>query len=363
MSQVTPATSLRRCGSGERWLSIHMNSSESPIHMMPAMTWIQRSSRLSHSRSVASMPFGFSPPTDGSYRPNWQVSRNATEYAVLLHRGSLCGSAEGGMRMAVSRLLAGVVILLLSFWGAGVMSATTNAVGRPLPADAAPPEQQVLTGLTQPATTLDFFVSVYKRPQNVDGNSWSNVLSTPLVRLDKNFNLVPAEAKSWEASKDGLTWTFHLDKSETWSDGTPLTADDFVSTFRLGADPKQAWDFAWFFSAIKGWDDAVKGTIPVDQIGVQRGSDPYTLVVTTTVPAPYLPGMMLYSPPLQAKALAASGPFYNTDPATSASSGPYVLQEWAKDQRIVLVANPKYSGVRPYIQKLVLKFADLHTES
>src|SRR3989442_6975329 len=57
MSQVTPATSLRRCGSGERWLSIHMNSSESPIHMMPAMTWIHRSSRLSHSRSVASMPF------------------------------------------------------------------------------------------------------------------------------------------------------------------------------------------------------------------------------------------------------------------------------------------------------------------
>jgi ABC-type transport system substrate-binding protein len=264
--------------------------------------------------------------------------------------------------MAVSRLLAGVVILLLSFWGTGVMSATTNAVGKPLPADAAPPDQQVLTGLTQPATTLDFFVSVYKRPQNVDGNSWSNVLSTPLVRLDKNFNLVPAAAKSWEASKDGLTWTFHLDKSVMWSDGTPLTADDFVSTFRLGADPKQAWDFAWFFSAIKGWDDAVKGTIPVDQIGVQRGSDPYTLVVTTTVPAPYLPGMMLYSPPLQAKALAASGPFYNTDPATSVSSGPYVLQEWAKDQRIVLVANPKYSGVRPYIQKVVLKFADLKTE-
>jgi len=264
--------------------------------------------------------------------------------------------------MSVSRFMVGVVILVLGLWGTGVLGATTNAVGRPLPADAASPEQQVITGLTQPATTLDFFVSVYKRPQNVDGNSWSNVLSTPLVRLDKNFNLVPAAAKSWDASKDGLTWTFHLDKSLMWSDGTPLTADDFVSTFRLGADPKQAWDFAWFFGDIKGWNDAVKGTIPVDQIGVRRGSDPYTLLVTTTVPAPYLPGMMLYSPPLQAKALAASGPFYNTDPATSVSSGPYILQEWTKDQRIVLVANPKYSGVRPFIQKVVLKFADLKTE-
>jgi len=255
-----------------------------------------------------------------------------------------------------------MVVLLAGASGAAVFSATTNAVGKPLPADAAPPEQQVLTGLTQPATTLDFFVSVYKRPQNVDGNSWSNILSTPLVRLDKNFNLVPAAAKTWDASKDGLTWTFHLDRSQVWSDGTPLTADDFVATFRLGADPKQAWDFAWFFSVIKGWDDAVKGTIPVDQIGVRRGADPYTLVVTTTVPAPYLPGMMLYSPPLQARALAKYGPFYNTDPKTSVSSGPYLVQEWTKDQRIVLVANPKYAGVRPYIQKVVLKFADLKTE-
>src|SRR5437899_10832944 len=189
------------------------------------------------------------------------------------------------MRMSVSRFIAGAVVVLLGFLGPGVLGATPNAVGKPLAADAAPPEQQVLTGLTQPATTLDFFVSVYQRPQNVDGNSWSDVLSTPLVRLDKDFNLVPAAAKSWEASKDGLTWTFHLDRSLTWSDGTPLTADDFVATFRLGADPKQAWDFAWFFSVIKGWDDAVKGTIPVGQIGVRRGADPYTLVVTTTRPA------------------------------------------------------------------------------
>src|SRR2546427_12927425 len=72
--------------------------------------------------------------------------------------------------------------------------------------------------------------------------------------------------------------------------------------------------------------------------------------------------MLVCAPPLQAKALAAYGPVYNTAPATSVSSGPYVLQEWAKDQRIVLVANPKYSGVRPFIQKLVLKFADLKTE-
>ena len=259
--------------------------------------------------------------------------------------------------------LPGLVLVVVASLGGGAMGATgPSMAGRPLPPDAAPPEQQVVTGLTQPATTLDFFVSVYKRPQNVDGNSWSDDLSAPLVRLDKNFNLIPAAARSWDVSAAGTTWTFHLDPMAVWSDGTAVTADDFVATFRLGADPKYAWDFAWFFSAIKGWDEAVKGTNPVDQIGVQRGGDPYTLVVTTKAPAPYLPGMMVYSPPLNARALAKSGPFYNTDPKTSVSSGPYVLQEWTKDQQIVLVANPTYRGVRPYIQRVVLKFADLQTE-
>jgi ABC-type transport system substrate-binding protein len=255
-----------------------------------------------------------------------------------------------------------VVILIAAMLGGRALGASTNAVGKPLPEDAAPADQQVLTGLTQPATTLDFFVSVYKRPENIDGNSWSDILSTPLVRLDKNFNLVPAAAKSWDVSKDGLTWAFHLDRNQVWSDGTPITADDFVATFRLGADPKFAWDFTWFYSAIKGWDDAVKGTIPVDQIGVRRGADPYTLLVTTVTPAPYLPGMMLYSPPLNARALAKYGPFYNSDPKTSISSGPYVLEEWTKDQRIVLAANPKYNGIKPYITRVILKFADLKTE-
>jgi len=93
--------------------------------------------------------------------------------------------------------LPGLVLVVVASLGGGAMGATgPSMAGRPLPPDAAPPEQQVVTGLTQPATTLDFFVSVYKRPQNVDGNSWSDDLSAPLVRLDKNFNLIPAAARS-----------------------------------------------------------------------------------------------------------------------------------------------------------------------
>src|SRR5437879_355687 len=145
--------------------------------------------------------------------------------------------------MSRSRLLlCGLMSLLIPALCSGVLGATTNSVGRPLPPDAAPPDAQVLRVFSQPAETIDSFVTWYKRPQNTDSNPWSEMQSNPLMRVDKNFNLVPAGAKSWEVSKDSLTWTFHLDRTQAWSDGTPVTADDYVATFRFAADPKHAWD-------------------------------------------------------------------------------------------------------------------------
>ena len=84
------------------------------------------------------------------------------------------------------------------------------------PADAAPPEQQVLifpTGLE--AKVLDFYEQVYQRPLVAD------LFSEPLVRLNKNFELVPAAAASWSGSEDGKTWTFALEQNMVWSDGNP----------------------------------------------------------------------------------------------------------------------------------------------
>ena len=139
-----------------------------------------------------------------------------------------------------------------------------------------------------------------------------------------------------------------------WSDDTPVTADDYVATFRYGADPKHAWDFSWFFGGvIKNWDEAVKGTVPVDQLGV-TAVDAHTLQFTTQQPAPYIPAMMLYSQGLQKKALDAHGGLYNSDPATSVSDGPFILKEWRKGDRLEFDANPKYKGKnKPFIQKVI----------
>jgi ABC-type oligopeptide transport system substrate-binding subunit len=224
--------------------------------------------------------------------------------------------------------------------------------GVTLPADAAPPEQQVYIqhyDNTADFTTIDFFESVYKR-----GGAVTDILSDPLVRLDKNFKVQPGAATKWEVDSSGLVWSFHLDPNLIWSDDTPVTADDYVATLRYGADPKHAWDFTWFFQGvIKNWTDVVAGKVPVDQLGV-KAADANTLQITTESPAPYLPAMMLYSNPMQKKALEAHGGLYNSDPATSVSSGPFVLKEWRKGDRLIYEANPKYKGTnKPFIQKVI----------
>jgi len=234
---------------------------------------------------------------------------------------------------------------------AAASAAPTTAPGV-LPADAAPPEQQVFISSydsTADFTTIDFYESVYKRAA-----SKSDLLTEPLVRLNKNFELQPGGATSWSIDPSGLVWTFKLDPNLMWSDDTPLTADDYVATFQYGADPKHAWDFTWYFNGvIKNWDDAVAGKVDLAQIGV-KAVDPHTLQFETQVPAPYLPAMLLYSNTLQKKALAAHGGLYNSDPATSVSGGPFVLKEWTKGTRLVFEANPKYKGNnKALIQRIV----------
>jgi ABC-type oligopeptide transport system substrate-binding subunit len=228
--------------------------------------------------------------------------------------------------------------------------ATLNGIT--LPADAAPPDQQVYVqhyDNTADFTTIDFWESVYKR-----GGSVADLLTEPLVRINKNFEIVPAAATEWSVDSSGLVWTFKLDPNLIWSDDTPLTADDFVATFRYGADPKHAWDFTWFFGGvIKNWDDVVAGKMPVDQLGV-KAVDAHTFQLETQSPAPYIPAMMLYSQALQKKALDAHGGLYNSDLATTVSSGPFILKDWIKGDRLIYEANPKYKGNnKPFIQKVV----------
>ncbi|MFZ1768350.1 MAG: peptide ABC transporter substrate-binding protein [Caldilinea sp.] len=237
--------------------------------------------------------------------------------------------------------------------GAAPGEPVKNALGKTMPDDAAPLDQQVFIypyNGWRTFTTIDFFQAVYER-----ADSLSDLLSDSLVRLDKNFTPNPGAATEWALDDSGLVWTFKLDPNLMWNDGTPVTADDYVATFRYGADPEHAWDFSWYYQGvIKNWTQSVNGETPVEEIGV-RAVDANTLEFTTETPAPYLPAMLVYSAPLQKAALEAHGGLYNSDPATSVSAGPYKLVEWSKDQRLVYEINSDYKGTNvPYIQKVIV---------
>ena len=234
--------------------------------------------------------------------------------------------------------------------------AQSSQPATPVPADAAPLADQVFVRPSDPtfARVFDLFESAGERPMV------SDLFSDPLVRMDRNHGIIPAAATSWTANADNTIWTFELDPNLVWSDGNPVTANDYVRTFQYGADPQHAWDFAWFFMGkIRNWSEALNGSVPPDQIGIQQGATPNQLIVEAVDPTPYMPALMLYSMPLSAAALEKTGSgLYNADPATAVSAGPFILDEFAQGQRIVFRRNPAYRGtLTPLVQKVFVELA------
>ena len=244
-------------------------------------------------------------------------------------------------------------ILTLAISPLAAQDDNTDVYGRPLPEDAAPYEMQVWQEMCNSASTQTNFMAAVTVYQRICQPGTSDLFGDSLVNLDENLGLIPGAAESWEPSEDGLTWLFHLRPGQVWSDGTPLTANDWVVTWRWMADPDNAYDFVWMWQGlIDGWSEAVAGEIPPEEIGMEAVDD-LTLAIRTAAPAPYLPATMFFWPPLQAAALEEFGPNYVNDPATSVSSGPFILTEFVAGERIVLEANPTYTGFRqPWLREI-----------
>ena len=264
----------------------------------------------------------------------------------------------------MSRKVASLVLLT----AVAILGATVSLIfaqdnvdvyGRTLPEDAAPYEMQVWRNLCNSArteTSLASAVTVYSRI--CDQNAFDK-FGDSLVVLNNNLDIIPQAAESWSVSDDGLTWTFTLREGQVWSDGTPLTAEDWVATWRYMADPEHAYDFVWLWlGIIEGWDEAVAGEIPLEEIGMTAVDD-RTLEIRTQEPFPPLPSTFYFWPPLQAQALAEHGPDYLLDPATAVSSGPFVLTEFVPGDRIVLDVNPDYNGLRrPWLRQIIGVYGD-----
>ena len=147
-----------------------------------------------------------------------------------------------------------------------------------------------------------------------------------LMQMDKNGEPVPAIAESYEESSDGLTWTFHLRKDAKWSNGTPVTAKDFVFAWQRAVDPDTAAIYSYMLSdigQIKNAADIIDGKKDKSELGV-TAKDDYTLVVTLNAPVSYFLNLM-YFPTFY----PVNEDFYNKCNGTYGSSQDTILSDGA----------------------------------
>lgn len=181
-------------------------------------------------------------------------------------------------------------------------------------------------------------------PHFIGANLEANIvgdLLMGLTTLDAAAKTVPGAAQSWETSQDGLTWTFHL-RPESWSDGVPVTADDFVFAWRRLADPRTAARDGAYLWVVKNAQSIGNGKLPPPALGV-TAKDARTLVVQLEHPAPYLPELLAneIAAPLPAHVLAAKGGTW-ARPGSYVGNGAYLLKEWIPGDHITLVKNPRF---------------------
>lgn len=170
-----------------------------------------------------------------------------------------------------------------------------------------------------------------------------NDLFDGLVVNDPRGDPAPGAAESWEMSADGTVYTFRLRENLKWSDGTPLTAEDFSAGFRRALDPKTGAQLVDLAYTVKNARAVAAGEVPPEALGV-RAVDDRTFEVTLEAPdlafIRLLAGYALFFP-LPRHVYAAAGEEW-AKPGTMVSNGPYTLAEWTPSAQVRVVKNPNY---------------------
>ncbi|MCM2131666.1 peptide ABC transporter substrate-binding protein [Larsenimonas rhizosphaerae] len=128
-------------------------------------------------------------------------------------------------------------------------------------------------------------------PAKITGGVWEEDILRDiyegLVSVSSEGDIIPGVAESWNVSDDGTIWTFTLRGDARWSDGTPVTANDFVAGLRHQLDPKTAANYAQRLYPIKNAQAINGGKMPVDQLGATASKDGRTLTITLNEPTAY----------------------------------------------------------------------------
>ena len=190
----------------------------------------------------------------------------------------------------------------------------------------------------------------------IDGANTIITIFEPLLLINENNEVIGGQAESWEASEDGLTWTFTMRDGLKWSDGTDLNAKDFEYSFKRMVDPNTAAPYAeTCLGMIDGFEEAAgfpdaDGNPTVDPnpeaLNVKASEDGKTLTIVLSYPCSYFDKMAAFATmsPVQQATVEANGDAWCTSPDTFVSNGPYMITDWTPSERIVLTKNPNYVG-------------------
>lgn len=197
---------------------------------------------------------------------------------------------------------------------------------------------------------LDLAVQIGPDPETIDpalnsaadsANMIMHAFETLLI-VDKDNKIVPGQAESYEVSDDGLTYTFHLRDGLKWSDGTPLTANDFVFSWKRLSDPNVAAPYGEdMLGYVKGYQEAAAGNI--DALGVSAPDDK-TFVVELSVPCVYFIKIVTHATmvPVQKTSVEANGEQWSLKPETYISNGPLKMIEWVPGSHVTFAKNDNY---------------------
>ncbi len=166
-------------------------------------------------------------------------------------------------------------------------------------------------------------------------------LMVGLMTPDPAARPVPGMATGWQVSIDGLTWTFHLREAQ-WSDGVPVTAEDFVYSWRRILDPATASFYSYFLYVVKNARPINAGKMPGSALGA-RALDDHNLEIHLEHPAPYLLQMLTHQTmlPLPRHLVKAKGKDW-TQPGTYVGNGPFVLKSWTPNGHVLVEKNPRF---------------------
>ena len=217
----------------------------------------------------------------------------------------------------------------------------------------------MLAGALLSATAISTYAQdaevVYNRGNDTDPSTLDHHLTSTvaeghimrdlyegLVVQSATAEIVPGVAERWEISEDGLTYTFYLRENARWSNGDPVTANDFVFAYRRLQDPETAAPYANMHYIIAGAEEANTGGGSLEDIGVTAVDD-RTLEITLENPAPYFLELLTHQTglPLHQASVEEFGADY-VQPGNMVTNGAYMLESFTPNDRIVMRKNPEF---------------------